>query len=248
MEVRKLEQTGKDMWQELIKRIQCCYKNEVGWKHAESCLRGLPGTAERKSGWPIAEYLGENTPYALQQFIYRGAWSADKLRDILQDYVVEHLGEKAGIVVLDETCVGEKGERWYDWIQLPVNQTSRKSLGKRSLLFRRNINDHKDIQAYVCYAAYNTPLQELVYIAGRRWTVEMYFEQAKGEVGLDQYEFRGYEEWNKHITLSCLAHAYPAAMKDRLNSVDFLKITHFHKNDSIPKSMAAFKASRGLSV
>ena len=36
----------------------------------------------------------------------------------------------------------------------------------------------------------------------------MAFEQAKGEVGLDQYEVRGWAAWHRHVTLALLAHAY----------------------------------------
>jgi SRSO17 transposase len=45
-------------------------------------------------------------------------------------------------------------------------------------------------------------------VAGRRWTIEEGFEQAKGEVGLDQYEARRYDAWHRHVTLALLAHAY----------------------------------------
>jgi SRSO17 transposase len=38
--------------------------------------------------------------------------------------------------------------------------------------------------------------------------VEVAFEQAKGEVGLDQYEVRGWAAWHRHVTLALLAHAY----------------------------------------
>ena len=55
--------------------------------------------------------------------------------------------------------------------------------------------------------AINT-LEELVRAAGKRWTIEECFEEAEGEVGLDQYEVRRWDGWYRHITLSRLAHAY----------------------------------------
>jgi SRSO17 transposase len=36
------------------------------------------------------------------------------------------------------------------------------------------------------HAPGGTPLTDLVRVAGRRWSIESLFEQAKGEVGLDQ--------------------------------------------------------------
>jgi SRSO17 transposase len=47
-------------------------------------------------------------------------------------------------------------------------------------------------------------------VAGRRWTIEDCLEQAKGEVGLDEYEVRKWEAWQRHVTLSLMAHAYLA--------------------------------------
>ncbi|MBA3947258.1 MAG: hypothetical protein H0X37_22200 [Herpetosiphonaceae bacterium] len=45
-------------------------------------------------------------------------------------------------------------------------------------------------------------------VAGVRWSIEEGFAQAKGEVGLDQYEVRHWDGWHRHITLCLLAHAY----------------------------------------
>jgi SRSO17 transposase len=50
-------------------------------------------------------------------------------------------------------------------------------------------------------------LAEVVRVAGRRWTIEEALEEAKGEVGLDQYEVRLWTGWYRHITLALLAHA-----------------------------------------
>ena len=44
-------------------------------------------------------------------------------------------------------------------------------------------------------------------VAGTRWTIAECFGEAKGEVGLDQYEVRKWDGWYRHITLAMLAHA-----------------------------------------
>ncbi len=51
-------------------------------------------------------------------------------------------------------------------------------------------------------------MPKMVEVAGCRWAIEIGFEQAKGEVGLDQYEVRTWTAWYRHITLALLAHAY----------------------------------------
>ncbi len=41
-----------------------------------------------------------------------------------------------------------------------------------------------------------------------RWRIEMEFETLKGEIGLDEYEVRGWCGWHHHVTLSLLAGAF----------------------------------------
>jgi len=59
--------------------------------------------AERKNGWQMSEILGENTPYRMQQFINRGRWSTDELRDVLQKYVKEKFQNKSAVLFVDDT-------------------------------------------------------------------------------------------------------------------------------------------------
>ena len=70
------------------------------------------------------------------------------------------------------------------------------------------MSDPAEIAYYRVFAPAGTPLTEVARAAGSRWAVEVAFEQAKGEVGLDQYEVRHWEAWHRHVTLALLAHAY----------------------------------------
>ncbi len=58
----------------------------------------------------MSEQLGEQTPYRLQQFLYRGSWDAGKVRDQLRGYVCEHLEEQDGVLVVDETGFLKQGK------------------------------------------------------------------------------------------------------------------------------------------
>jgi SRSO17 transposase len=82
------------------------------------------------------------------------------------------------------------------------------------LLVRRSIAKPEELAYYVCYGPAQTTLEELVRVAGRRWIIEESFEQAKGEVGLDQYEVRKWVGWYRHITLALLAQAYLAVTRN----------------------------------
>jgi SRSO17 transposase len=328
-------------------------------------LAGLLGPVERKNGWQLAEHLGEAGPQGVQRLLNAADWEADAVRDDLQAYVVEHLGDVEGVLVADETGFLKKGpksagvarqysgtagrrenqqvgvflayasargyafidralylpevwagdaarraeahipaevgfatkgelacamlarafvasvparwvvgdtvysgdelRRWLEqhernyvlavpcthaiWTQgrqeeaqtlvaqLPPEAWGRLSAGEGSqgprlydwaclalpyegapgrahwLLARRSLSDPTDLAYYRVYGPADTAIAEMVRVAGTRWTIEEGFEQAKGEVGLDQYEVRRYDAWYRHITLALLAHAYLAVTR-----------------------------------
>ena len=92
-------------------RIKNVFRSELGLKNAEKYISGLLSPAERKNGWQMSEELGESTPYKMQQFLYRGSWSADDLRDVSRAYIREELGEEDGVLVLDETGFLKQGKK-----------------------------------------------------------------------------------------------------------------------------------------
>lgn len=349
----------------VARRIGPRFARAEARQRAQAYLRGLLSPVERKNGWQLAEAVGDRTPYALQHLLGRADWDPDLVRDDLQTYVVEHLGDPGAILVVDETgvvkkgtasagvakqyvgCVGkienaqvgvflayatptgvafldralylprewtddparrqqagipatvsfatkpqlaqamlerartagvaaawvtadsiygddrrlrmwleaqeqpfvlavsgkeyvnvaatwtqrrvrallheltdlpadawqrlsagdgEKGPRLYEWYRLPLVPPLQEGF-ERWCLVRRSLRDPKDLQAYVAFAPEGTALAELVRVAGRRWTIEVAFEAAKGEVGLDQYEVRSWTGWQRHMTLALFAQA-----------------------------------------
>ena len=72
-------------------------------------LKGLLGSVERKNGWQLAEWIGEATPDGVQHLLERAQWDADAARDVLRSYVVEQLGERDAVLIVDETGFVKKG-------------------------------------------------------------------------------------------------------------------------------------------
>ena len=106
---------------------------------------------------------------------------------------------------------GAKGVRLYDWALLPYRGAAP---GFRcALLVRRSIAKPEELAFYLTHAPEQTTEAELVRVAGSRWHIESLFEQAKGEVGLDQYEVRSWVGWHRHITLSMFALASLAVIR-----------------------------------
>lgn len=355
----------------LVQRLAPHFARHEPRRRARAYLEGLLGRAERRNGWHLAEAAGEATPYGMQRLVASASWDAAQVRDDLQQYVVEHLGDPAAVLVLDETgflkkgtksagvarqysgtagriencqvgvflayaaeegvafldrelylpkawtedrarcreagipeevsfatkpqlarrmlerafaagvphmwvtadevygqdrrlrrwleersqafvlaipCqerrwvgseegiravrvdelaralppaawkrisagAGAKGDRLYDWAFLPAQQHETRQV--RGLLVRRSLEDAEDRAYYAVFAPQGATLEELVRVAGRRWAIEIAFEAAKQEVGLDQYEVRKWEAWYRFITLALFAHAFLAVQRAR---------------------------------
>lgn len=75
------------------------------------------------------------------------------------------------------------------------------------LVIRRNL-DGSDERYALSNAPADTAPQTLVTVGATRPMVETLFRQAKGEVGLDEYEVRGWRGWHHHIALTLLAMAF----------------------------------------
>lgn len=74
-------------------------------------MRGVLSRAERKNGWQLAEGAGDTTPDGMQRLLNSYRWEADEVRDDLRAYVVEHLGQEGGVLVVDESGFVKKGTK-----------------------------------------------------------------------------------------------------------------------------------------
>jgi len=114
---------------------------------------------------------------------------------------------------------GSKGERLFEWAWISATELMGPAVSaglgpilpvgfERWVLVRRSLKDPTDLAYYLAFAPSSTTLSEVVQAAGSRWAIEVAFEMAKGEVGLDHYEVRSWVGWYRHITLAMLAHAF----------------------------------------
>jgi SRSO17 transposase len=112
-EVVALTQIGA--WQEALgalhRRIAARFRRPEVRDRVGRYLSGLLGPVERRNGWQVAEQVGEHNPDGVQRLLRTARWDADAVRDDLQAYVVEHLGDPAGVLVVDETGFLKKGRK-----------------------------------------------------------------------------------------------------------------------------------------
>lgn len=353
---------GRAALAEVQERIAPRFRRVEVRNRARRLLEGLLAAVERKNGWQLAEELGEHGPRGVQRLLGEADWDEEAVRDDLRAYVTDSLGERNGLLVIDETgflkkgkksagvarqysgtagrrensqigvfllyasdagaafvdrelylpeewtadrvrcreagiadevtfatkgalaqrmlarafeaCVpaqwivgdtvygydemrswleeqgrnyvlavpethtiwiagqaqpvgllaallpneawtvlsageGSQGPRLYEWAWLALSGEPEAHARDRSawLLIRRNLSDPSKRAYYRVSGPATTMLAEAVRAAGGRWHIEEGLEEAKGEVGLDQYEVRGYRAWYRHITLALLAHA-----------------------------------------
>lgn len=78
-------------------------------RRARLFVLGLMSELPRKNCWTIAEHVGEASPHGMQDLLARASWDADKVRDDVRGFVVDHLGDPDAILVVDETGDLKKG-------------------------------------------------------------------------------------------------------------------------------------------
>ena len=96
---------------ELIGRIGSHVRRAEVRKRVGRYLQGLLASVERKNGWQMAEALGEANAHGVQRLLEEADWDEDAVRDELRTYVIEHLGEPGGMLVVDETGFVKKGKK-----------------------------------------------------------------------------------------------------------------------------------------
>ncbi len=346
--------------EDAYQRIAPCFRRRETRARSRRYLAGLLSRTERKNGWQLAEVSGEGHPRGVQRLLDAAEWDAEQVRDEVRGYVVDHVGQPNGILIVDETgfvkkgaksagvarqysgtagrrenqqigvflayaseqqgcafidrelyvpqewfdaparcqqagippthtfatkpqlaqqmlarafaaavparwvvgdCIygaedlrhwleaqeqaylfavtsthavweqgeqigvadllarhpelgwvrwsageGSQGPRRYDWAWIRLPYTSAAGMA-HWLLIRRSLNLPEEYAYYRVYGPETSALPELIGVAGQRWQIEVAFEGAKGEVGLDEYEVRLWQAWYRHITLAMLAHA-----------------------------------------
>ena len=122
------------------------------------------------------------------------------------------LPEEAWVVL--SAGEGSQGPRLYEWawLQLP-NEMEAMSERARWVLIRRSLSDRSQRAYYRVYGPATITLAEVVQRAGSRWQIEEGYEQAKGGVGLDQYEVRTWRAWYRYMTLALVAYAALVVMR-----------------------------------
>ncbi len=133
---------------------------------ARRYLVELLDPVERRTGRRIAERLGEGRADSVQRLLNAARWDADAVRDDLRDYVLEHLGDPAGVLVLLEIGFPKKGMKSAGVARQP-NPTSRREENCQVGLFLAYASQRRG-WAFIDRALY-LPEEEWAEDEERRW-------------------------------------------------------------------------------
>ena len=92
-------------------RIAPRFRRREVRERARRYLAALLGPVDRRTARQIAEHTGEKTDDGVQRLLNKARWDAAAVRDDLRDYVLEHLGDPSGVLVLTEIGFPKKGPK-----------------------------------------------------------------------------------------------------------------------------------------
>jgi SRSO17 transposase len=113
----EMETTFLEVWrwaqelEHLHARIAPRFVRPEPRRRALAYLRGVVSPTERKNGWQLAEHAGEARPDGMQRLLSSAKWDAEGVRDDLRSYVLEQLGDRRAVLVIDETSFPKRGDK-----------------------------------------------------------------------------------------------------------------------------------------
>ena len=92
-----------DIFEDAFARIAGCFGRREPRLAARDYLLAVLSDVDTRSCWQLAEQAGDATPHRMQNLLGRAHWDADAVRDELRGFVVEHLGDRDGVLIVDDT-------------------------------------------------------------------------------------------------------------------------------------------------
>ena len=107
---------------------------------------------------------------------------------------------------------GAKGALVKQFARIRVHRTGQRGKHLESvgwLIGERPLPGHGgELKYYFAWGLDEVSLEELVKLVHLRWVIERFYQDAKGELGLDNYEGRSWHGLHRHIAMVMLAHSF----------------------------------------
>lgn len=109
---------------------------------------------------------------------------------------------------------GAKGPVVYEYACLRLWAVRHRKAGAPVwLMFQREVDRPQHVLCWVSNADDSVSLETLAAVASQRVRIEQVFEEAKGEVGMADYEARAWTSWHHHMALVALAHLFVTTLR-----------------------------------
>ena len=109
---------------------------------------------------------------------------------------------------------GAKGPLVFEYARLRVWAVRHRGPGPAVwLVLQRSVDDPREVKVWVSNADEQTPLELLAQAGATRFRVELFFEEAKGELGMAHYEARAWTSWHHHMALVAMAHLFATLVR-----------------------------------
>jgi SRSO17 transposase len=156
-----------------------------------------------------------------KQYTYKGERRTKQVVSTLakEPMAVETLAKSLhhGFWYRRKVAEGTKGPIEYEFTKRQVTLCSDSRPTRTAwLVMKRTMGASPSYWYYVSNAAVSTRLPLFVWLSGLRWAIEQCFEEAKTELGMDQYEVRKYPGWHHHMLTTMLAHFFLWHLQIRL--------------------------------
>ena len=80
--------------------------------------------------------------------------------------------------------------------------------------------EEEDLKYYYSSLGADVPLGRLASLAHSRWSIEQFYEDAKGECGLGDYQGRRFDGLHRHLALSMMAYSFLMLESSSVSSAD----------------------------
>jgi SRSO17 transposase len=111
---------------------------------------------------------------------------------------------------------GSKGPITADFAYLRVTAVRHDLPGPEVWLVLRRNRTAGELKCFLSNGSSDTALTTFVWLSAMRWPIECCFEEGKQELGMGDYQVRGWLGWHHHMTLVILAHFFLVRLKLRL--------------------------------
>lgn len=114
---------------------------------------------------------------------------------------------------------GAKGPLVFEYARLRVWAVRHRRPGPPVwLVLQRSVDNPQEVKVWVSNADEQTPLDLLAQAGATRFRVELFFEEAKGELGMGHYEARAWTSWHHHMALVAMAHLFATLVRQECHA------------------------------